>query len=126
MKFKLAIAALIFASAGSQAGAMSPFYEASVQHAKLQIMDRLAYLMEGDEVKAMEGADHASRMLDKVVRSGIRANKSCLFIKSEFVTEQNELAENDVVKRKKVSIEEAKSFNSLLGDYIAAKCLSVK
>lgn len=122
--------ALIFSSLLFSTVSQAAFSDLAVLTAENDIRERVGYLFDVDAVKAMEGTEQIKKKLDKVVKSGLRANKSCLLIKNDFEKDQNAQIVEEVRIGKwtktGTSVEELRGLNSMMADYVGARCMQVK
>lgn len=126
MKIKALILASLLFSTVSQAA----FSDLAVLNAQAKLQQRIEYLFDIEGVKAIQAADKTARALDKVVKEGVRQNMTCLLIKNTFEKDQNAVSAEEVRAGKwtktGTTVEELQGLNSLMADYIGARCMQVK
>lgn len=123
---RLIIAASILFSVSANAA----FSDLAVMRAENDIRNRLEYMLNVDTVEAYSALAKLKTGLDKEVKSGVRANKSCLVIQRDFLKEENSLIEADyaagIFNAAGVSVKELKALNAAMAEYVGARCMQVK
>ncbi|ENG6270185.1 TPA: hypothetical protein ACQQX6_003155 [Yersinia enterocolitica] len=120
MKKLICIAGLLIATT-THAGPYADIAKAKFESEMVQAI-QLTEMSDMEKNKAMSRLPQAQKTLREVARSGIKAKKSCLKTKKDFISEQKKIMETEDIADKDF----ASSSLSAMGEYVATVCLDMK
>ena len=117
---KVLLVALLFA-ASSYAGVYSDLAKAKFENEMSQAIN-LTDMSDAKKQSAIANLPSAEKTLRNVAREGIKAKKSCLKIKKDFMSDQRQKMKGEQWKDEDFSA----TALSAMGDYIATVCLDMR